>query len=87
MSDRNRNRKIEFGARASERYPAGGPPILVLRELGVRHFAYVMVFPGEPGYAEMEGLVKAGPQVGRGAPRVITTLGAVQGAWPATPLV
>lgn len=86
MPPRNRNHRIEFGARPGAAFPAGGRPILVLRELGVRTHIYQMLFPGESGYSEMAALLAAQPSVGRGVPRVITTRAQVLAAWPGVPI-
>lgn len=86
FSDANVNHKIEFGAHAGERYPAGGPPILVLREIGLRTHSYVMLLPGEAGYSETDTLLKSLPSIGRGARRAITTLTVAQAAWPGLPI-
>jgi hypothetical protein len=86
FSSTNVNHKIEFGAHAGEDYPANGPPILVVRELGLRTHIYVMLFPGEPGHTEMAGLLTAEPKIGRGVPRVITNRARVEAAWPSLPI-
>jgi hypothetical protein len=86
FSDVNVNHKIEFGAHAGEPYPTDGAPILVLRELGLRTHLYTMLFPGDDGYAEMSGMLAAGPSIGRGAPRVIATRARVATLWPTLPI-
>ena len=85
-SPSNVNHKIEFSAHSGEAYPAAGKPILVLRELGLRTHLYVMLFPGEPGHAEMLGLLGAEPPIGLGVPRVITTRARVLASWPSLPI-
>ncbi len=82
----NKNHKIEFRAHRGESYPAGGPPILVLRELGLRTHSYVMLFPGEPGYTEMTAFLASRNSIGRGAKRVIATRPEVEAAWPSVPV-
>lgn len=82
----NVNHKIEFRAHAGEPYPTAGPPILVLREIGLRTFSYTMLLPGESGYAEMTAFLAANPSIGRGAPRVIATRAQVEAAWPSVPV-
>jgi hypothetical protein len=86
FSSANVNHRIEFGAHAGEGYPPDGPPILVVRELGLRTHIYVMLFPGESGYTEMAGLLAAEPKIGRGVPRVITNRALVEAAWPYLPI-
>lgn len=86
MPPRNRNHRIEFGARPGTAFPAGGRPILVLRELGVRTHMYLMLFPGESGYSDVASLLATEPSVGRGVPRVITTRARVVAAWPGLPI-
>lgn len=81
----NVNHKIELGARAGAAYPEA-PPIVVMRETGVRQHLYVMLFPGEPGYAEMTAFLVGRQAIGPGAPRAIGTHGEVATAWPAVPI-
>ena len=82
----NRNHKIEFGARHGSAYPTAGPPILVLRELGQRQHLYILLFPGEPGYTEMESLLSVERTIGPGVPRALVTRGRLEAVWPAVPL-
>jgi len=86
FSRANVNHKIEFGARAGQAYPTGGPPVIVARELGLRTHLYLMLFPGEPGYSEVSDLLASYPRIGPGMPRVITTRASVVAAWPGLPI-
>lgn len=86
MSHTNKNRKIELKARPGVAYPQDGPPIAIFRELQVRTFEYMLLLPGEPGYAEMLRLTKELPSVGKGLPRVITDVATAKGRWPNCPL-
>jgi hypothetical protein len=86
LSGINLNHRIEFRARPGDDYPAKGRPILLLREVGVRTFTYVMPYPGEPGHAELVALLAARPSVGQGVRRVIAGRGDVVAAWPGMPL-
>jgi hypothetical protein len=86
LSGTNLNHRIEFGARAGADYPTEGPPILVVREIGLRSHSYVLLLPGEPGYDDMAQFLATHPTVGRGARRVITRRADVSSAWPGLPL-
>lgn len=86
-SDRNKNLKIEVASHAGEAYPDDGPPIALFQELQVRSFAYLLLMPGEPGYAELNRLTMDLPSVGKGLPRVLTRGDRVASAWPKCPLV
>lgn len=85
-SKRNKNHKIEFRAHPGESYPVSGPPIVVLREIGIRTHSYKMLFPEEAGYAEMTAFLAANERIGRGTRRVITTRASVAAAWPSVPV-
>ncbi len=86
-SERNKNLKIEVASRAGEAYPEEGPPIALFQELQVRSFVYMLLMPGEPGYAELSRLTTEMPSVGKGLPRVVTRGDMVAAAWPNCPLV
>ena len=68
-------------------YPEDGPPIAIFQELQVRSFAYMLLMPTEPGYAELKRLTNELPSVGKGFPRVVTRGDRVAAAWPNCPLV
>jgi hypothetical protein len=87
LSGINRNSKIEldFGMKEGKRpdYPEdGGPPIVVILELDTRTFRYQTLMPGQQGHDVMHMLTKQLPSVGRGLPRVLTTLDEVELRWP-----
>ncbi len=86
-SGSNKNLKIEVASHAGEAYPEDGPPIALFQELQVRSFAYMLLLPGEPGYAELKNLTTELPSVGRGLPRVLARGDRVASAWPNCPLV
>lgn len=86
-SGANMNPKIEVASHHGVSYPDAGRPIAVYRELQVRSFAYMLLMPGDPGYAEMLALTKEFPTVGSGVPRVITNAAGVCRFWAACPLV
>jgi len=86
LSPVNLNHKIEFGAHKGEAYPAAGRPILVVRELGLRQFIYLMLMPGQTGHTQMTTLLSLNPSVGRGLRRFITNHATVKAAWPTLPI-
>jgi hypothetical protein len=86
-SEANKNLKIEIASHHGAPYPSAGPPIAVYRELQARSFAYMLLFPGDPGYAAMFALTERLPSVGRGLPRVITDHATISTAWASSPLV
>jgi hypothetical protein len=85
FSERNRNYKVEFELDAED-YPATGRPLLVIVEVGLRRFRYLLLMPGDAGYQEMGELNRRLPAVGKGMRRVITNLDEVELAWPSCPL-
>ena len=87
FSESNKNLKIEVASHAGQAYPEDGPPIAVFQELQVRSFAYMLLMPTEPGYAELKRLTNELPSVGKGFPRVVTRGDRVAAAWPNCPLV
>lgn len=87
FSQTNRNHKIEIGAARGQDYPAAGPPVLIFRERQLRTFDYMLLMPGEAGYGPLFDATTDLPAVGRGFPRVITTLEVLERRWPACPLL
>jgi hypothetical protein len=85
FSQINRNIRIEFDF-AVQDYPKGGIPILLVLELDIRRFRYLLLCPGDPGYAEVSRLNASLPTVGHGHRRVITNLDEVELRWPGCPL-
>jgi hypothetical protein len=86
MSEVNKNCKIEFDFGDLRDYPSDGVPLLAVLELDLRTFRYVLLLPGDGGYGPMLQLNHQLASVGRGLPRVITTLDEVELRWPACPL-
>jgi hypothetical protein len=87
LSGINRNAKIEldFGMNEGKRpsYPADGrPPIVVILELDTRSFRYQTLMPAQQGYESLLKLTQQMPKVGRGLPRVISTLDEGELRWP-----
>jgi len=87
LSGINRNSKIEldFGIKEGRRpdYPEDGEtPIVVILELDTRTFRYQTLMPGQQGHDAMYTLTEQLPSVGRGLPRVLTTLDEVELRWP-----
>jgi hypothetical protein len=85
-SESNKNYKIEFDLRDAPDYPDDEPPILVILEIALRRFRFMLLMPGDEGFAEMRKLNASLEPVGRGHRRVITTLAEVELRWPACPL-
>jgi HKD family nuclease len=86
MSETNRNRRLEIGARRGSEYTEPAP-ILVFKERGIRKHDYVLLFPGEPGYSEMEHILATEEQLGAGVARVPITLARLLDEWPGSPLL
>jgi hypothetical protein len=85
-SDTNKNLKIEFDLPDAEDYPPNGPPILLVLELGLRHFRYQLLMPDDDGYDEMYDLNQSLVSMGKGHRRGMTTLDEVELRWPECPL-
>jgi hypothetical protein len=85
LSGVNLNPKIEldFGMDQGKRreYPDEGVPLVVVLELDMRTFRYQTLMPGEDGHAEMLALNQELPSIGRGLPRVKSTLDEVELRW------
>jgi hypothetical protein len=81
----NKNYKVEFDFKDAGDYP-DEPPILVVLELALRRFRYILLMPRDPGFAEMKALNESLEKVGQGHRRVITTLSEVEMRWPGCPL-
>lgn len=85
FSSSNRNYRVEFDIDPDE-YPSTGRPLLLILEVGLRRFRYMLLMPDDDGYDEMNRLNEKLPSIGRGVRRVITNLDEVELAWPACPL-
>jgi hypothetical protein len=86
-STSNKNYKVEISAAKGKDYPTVGHPMLILRERQVRCFDYMLLMPGDTGYAEAVVLSQALPRVGKGFRRSITDLPTLAQAWPRCPLL
>lgn len=82
-SETNKNCKVEldFSPAKTEDYDPDHRPFVVMTEIDVRSFRYRTFMPGWPGYDEMAELNRTLKSVGRGEPRVITTLDEVELRW------
>lgn len=85
FSKKNRNYRIEFDFKATD-YPEDDRPLLLVLELGLRRFRYVLLLPGDDGYDEMATLNADEPSIGQGVRRVLTNLDEVELRWPGCPL-
>lgn len=85
FSQRNRNYRIEFDLSDAPDYPAE-PPILLILEVALRRFRFMLLMPGDDGFDEMKKLNASLEPVGRGHRRVVTTLAEVEMRWPGCPL-
>lgn len=83
----NKNYKVEISAAKGKDYPTAGRPMLIFRERQVRCFDYMLLIPGDAGYAEAVELSQALPILGRGLRRSITDLPTLAAAWPGCPLL
>jgi hypothetical protein len=81
----NKNYKIEFDFRDARDYPEE-PPLLLVLEMELRRFRYMLVMPGDSGFKEMERLNSSLEPIGKGHRRVITTLAEIELRWPDCPL-
>ena len=86
-ADSNKNHKIEIGAASDVPYPQNGRPLLVLLERQVRTFDYMLLLPGEDGYAPILDLSNQLPSPGKGFPRPVTDLVTLAQAWPDCPIL
>lgn len=85
FSSSNKNLKIEFDLADAPAYPIV-PPILLILEVALRRFRFMLVMPGDPGFSAMRGLNLALEPVGRGHRRVMTNLSEIEMRWPGCPL-
>lgn len=86
-SDSNKNYKIEVSARLGLGYPNNGRPIIVLREVGVRNFLYILILPGDAPYDSLVTFLDENESVGKGLMRVITDSTHLKSIWDDCPLV
>lgn len=85
FSHTNRNYRVEFDFDVED-YPTTDRPLLLILELGLRRFRYLLLMPGDDGHDEMKDLNERLPSVGKGVRRVITNLDEVELAWSSCPL-
>jgi hypothetical protein len=86
FSERNKNFKIEFDLSDAPDYP-DKPPVLLILELALRRFRYLLLMPGDPGFDEVEHLLNESlEKIGRGHRRGVTTLAEVELRLPDCPL-
>jgi hypothetical protein len=86
-SSSNKNYKIEVSSHLDSDYPNEGKPIIVLREVGVRNFLYMLIMPDEPPYNAFVAFLDENPSVGKGLKRVITDAEHLKNVWDNCPLV
>jgi hypothetical protein len=82
----NKNLKIEFDLPDARDYPDELPPLLLLLEISLRRFRYLLLLPADDGYEEMRRLNESLDSIGRGLRRSLTTLDEVELRWPECPL-
>jgi len=87
-STTNKNFKIEVNSpRATSQYPNNGIPIIILREVSVRNFLYMLIMPNDDCYNRLNNFLKDSESVGRGLKRVITDTKVLKNVWPNCPLL
>lgn len=85
FSQSNRNYRVEFDFDV-QAYPSPDRPLVLILELGLRRFRYLLLMPGDVGYDEMSALNEGLDSIGKGVRRVITNLDEVELTWPGCPL-
>ena len=87
-SEANKNYKIEINAAKGHHYPRDDSrPLLLFYEWQLRTFDYLLVMPGDIGYAQIWQLSNNLPSLGRGLPRSITDARTLSLTWPECPLL
>lgn len=86
-SSSNKNYKIEVSSRLDEDYPNQGTPIIVLREVGIRNFLYMLILPSDIQYKTLMKFIEKGESVGKGHKRIITDSSALKKIWHDCPLI
>ncbi len=87
-SQHNSNPKIEMkGVRTllPSNYPAGGRAILVVQEVGLHRFRYMVLLPGDDGYDEVNGFLTKRPRRGHSLHEATVTSHELQTLWPGYP--
>jgi hypothetical protein len=82
----NKNYKLEISQGKGLNYPAT-PPVIVFVERQLRTFDYMLVMPGDAGYAQLVSVTSAHPPVGKGMLRVIVDAPVLRAVWPTTPVL
>jgi hypothetical protein len=85
FSERNKNFKIEFDLSDAAEYPSE-PPLLLVLEISLRRFRFLLRMPDDDGFQEMKKLNESFDKVGRGHRRVMTNLSEIEMRWPGCPL-
>ncbi len=86
-SNSNKNYKIEVSSHLESNYPKDGKPIIVLREVGVRNFLYMLIMPDEQPYNSLISFLNENESLGKGVKRVITDSVHLRDIWQDCPLV
>ena len=87
-SQKNMNCKIEIGGAKGLEYPENNHrPLLVFCEQQIRTFTYLLLMPGDIGYAQILDLSSRLPSLGHGLPRAVTDLPTLSQAWSECPLL
>jgi hypothetical protein len=84
---KSQNYRFELAAAKGVAYPADGRPIGVFMRLDTGEFLYVLLLPGDAGYAAVSAFLDTewdGPA--RQVRRVRTSVKALKSAWPNAPL-
>jgi hypothetical protein len=83
----SQNYRFELAAASGLPYPAKGRPIGVFARLSTGQFMYMLLFPGDPGHAEMEQLLATSWAGRQDRMRRLTfEASEVRDAWPECPL-
>jgi hypothetical protein len=78
------NYRFEAGGRGRRDYPADGRPIGVFVRSSDGIFRYRLLWPGEPGHADLEAFLTA-EQGADGVRRHPTDVASLRAAWPDSP--
>lgn len=87
FSEANKNYKIEMASHRGIEYPVEAPPVLLMKKVGVRIFHYMILFQEDNGYEQIARFIQDKPAVGRGLPRVLSTVNELSTYWPDCPLI